>query len=201
MNRTKMLSELVAGMVGQSLDVKARFFADNTARLAEVAEVLANGFGTGHKVLLFGNGGSAADAQHIAAEFVGRFVPDRPALPALSLSTDTSILTSIANDYGFDHLFARQIEALAQPGDAAIAISTSGNSPNVLAGIAAARSKGMYTIGLTGEGGGKMAEQVEVVFRVPTRHTPRIQETHIMIGHILCELVDRLMFPELYPQD
>ena len=196
-----MLSELVAGMVGQSLDVKARFFADNTAQLAEVAEVLANSFGTGHKVLLFGNGGSAADAQHIAAEFVGRFVPDRPALPALSLSTDTSILTSVANDYGFDHLFARQIEALARPGDAAIAISTSGNSPNVLAGIAAARSKGMYTIGLTGEGGGKMAEQVEVVFRVPTRHTPRIQETHIMIGHILCELVDRLMFPELYPQD
>lgn len=200
-NRTKMLSELVAGIVGQSLDVKARFFADNTARLTEVAEMLVNGFGTGHKVLLFGNGGSAADAQHIAAEFVGRFVPDRPALPALSLSTDSSILTSVANDYGFDHLFARQIEALGQPGDTAIAISTSGNSPNVLAGIAAARSKGMYTIGLTGEAGGRMAEQVEVVFRVPSRHTPRIQETHIMIGHILCELVDRLMFPELYPQD
>jgi D-sedoheptulose 7-phosphate isomerase len=201
MNRTKMLSELIAGMVAQSLDIKARFFADNTSKLADLAEVLAHGFRRGHKVLIFGNGGSAADAQHIAAEFVGRFVPDRPALPALSLSTDTSVLTSIGNDYGFETVFARQIEALGQAGDSAIAISTSGNSPNVLAGIAAARNKGMYTIGLTGEGGGKMAEQVEVVFRVPTRYTPRIQETHIMIGHVLCELVDRLMFPELYPQD
>jgi D-sedoheptulose 7-phosphate isomerase len=201
MNRTKMLSELIAGMVAQSLDIKARFFADNTSKLADVAEVLTHGFRTGHKVLIFGNGGSAADAQHIAAEFVGRFVPDRPALPALSLSTDTSVLTSVGNDYGFEKVFARQIEALGQAGDSAIAISTSGNSPNVLAGIAAARNKGMYTIGLTGEGGGKMAEHVEVVFRVPTRYTPRIQETHIMIGHVLCELVDRLMFPELYPQD
>jgi D-sedoheptulose 7-phosphate isomerase len=201
MNRTKALSELIGGMVAQSLDVKARFFADNASRLAEVAEVLAHGFRSGHKILLFGNGGSAADAQHIAAEFVGRFVPDRPALPALSLSTDTSVLTSVGNDYGFDHIFARQIQALGQAGDTAIALSTSGNSPNVFAGIAAARSKGMYTIGFTGEGGGKMIDQVEVLFCVPTRYTPRIQETHIMIGHVLGELVDRLMFPELYPQD
>jgi D-sedoheptulose 7-phosphate isomerase len=201
MNRTKALSELIGGMVAQSLDVKARFFADNASRLAEVAEVLAHGFRSGHKILLFGNGGSAADAQHIAAEFVGRFVPDRPALPALSLSTDTSVLTSVGNDYGFHHIFARQIQALGQAGDTAIALSTSGNSPNVLAGIAAARSKGMYTIGFTGEGGGKMIDQVEVLFCVPTRYTPRIQETHIMIGHVLGELVDRLMFPELYPQD
>jgi D-sedoheptulose 7-phosphate isomerase len=201
MNRTKVLSELISGMVAQSLDVKARFFADNASRLAEVAAVLAHGFRSGHKILLFGNGGSAADAQHIAAEFVGRFVPDRPALPALSLSTDTSVLTSVGNDYGFDHIFARQIEALGQAGDTAIAMSTSGNSPNVLAGIAAARSRGMYTVGLTGEGGGKMIDQVEVLFCVPTRYTPRIQETHMMIGHVLGELVDRLMFPELYPQD
>jgi D-sedoheptulose 7-phosphate isomerase len=201
MIRTKALSELIAGMVAQSLDVKARFFADNTARLAAVAEVLAHGFRTGHKILLFGNGGSAADAQHIAAEFVGRFIPDRPALPALSLSTDTSVLTSVGNDYGFDHIFARQIQALGNAGDTAIGISTSGNSANVLAGIAAARSKGMYTIGFTGESGGKLSDQVEVLFCVPTRYTPRIQETHIMIGHVLGELVDRLMFPELYPQD
>src|SRR5262245_61965814 len=194
------LSELIGGMVAQSLDIKARFFADNASRLAEVAQVLAHGFRTDRKVLLFGNGGSAADAQHIAAELVGRFVPERPALPALSLSTDTSVLSSVANDYGFDHIFARQIEALGRPGDTVIAISTSGNSPNVLAGIAAARSKGMYTIGFTGESGGKMAEQVEVLFRVPTRYTPRIQETHIMIGHVFCELVDRLMLPELYPE-
>jgi D-sedoheptulose 7-phosphate isomerase len=122
-------------------------------------------------------------------------------LPALSLSTDTSVLTSVGNDYGFDHIFARQIQALGQEGDTAIAISTSGNSPNVLAGIAAARSKGMYTIGFTGEGGGKMVDQVEALFCVPSRYTPRIQETHIMIGHVLGELVDRLLFPELYPQD
>src|SRR5262245_42844127 len=201
MNRTKMLSELIGGIVAQSLDIKTRFFADHASRLAEAAEVVANGFRAGHKILIFGNGGSAADAQHIAAEFVGRFVPDRPALPALSLSTDTLILTSVGNDYGFDHIFARQIEALGQAGDSAIAISTSGNSPNVLAGIAAARSNGVYTVGFTGEDGGQMIDQVEVLFCVPTRYTPRIQETHIMIGHVLGELVDRLMFPELYPQD
>lgn len=178
--------------------MKTRFFAENAARLAETAAVIAHGFRAGKKVLLFGNGGSAADAQHIAAEFVGRFIPDRDPLPALSLATDTSTLTSLSNDYGFDHVFARQIAGLAQPGDTAVAISTSGNSANVVKGLDAARSKGLYTIGLTGESGGKMKNLVEVLFCVPSRHTPRIQETHIMIGHILCELVDRILFPDKY---
>ncbi len=198
MSHTKTGSDLVHEMVAESIQVKTRFFAENAARLAETAAVIAHGFRAGKKVLLFGNGGSAADAQHIAAEFVGRFIPDRDPLPALSLATDTSTLTSLSNDYGFDHVFARQIAGLAQPGDTAVAISTSGNSANVVKGLDAARSKGLYTIGLTGESGGKMKNLVEVLFCVPSRHTPRIQETHIMIGHILCELVDRILFPDKY---
>ena len=152
----------------------------------------------GAKVLFFGNGGSAADAQHLAAEFVGRFIPDRAALPAISLTTDSSVLTAIGNDYGYDHVFSRQIEALANDGDVAIAISTSGNSPNILLGIDAARERGLYTLGLTGESGGKMLDRVDVLFRVPSCITPRIQETHILLGHILCELIDRSLFPEAY---
>jgi D-sedoheptulose 7-phosphate isomerase len=188
-------------MVEDSIRVKTQFFAENSHLLAETAQVIAHGFQNGRKVLLFGNGGSAADAQHIAAEFVGRFMAERDPLPALSLSTDTSMLTAIGNDYGFDTVFARQIIALGQPGDTALAISTSGNSPNVLNGIEAAKSKGMYTVGLTGKTGGRMNGAVEVLFRVPSLHTPRIQETHIMIGHIICELIDRKMFPQKYPRD
>ena len=135
------------------------------------------------------------------AEFVGRFVAAREPLPAISLSTDTSALTALANDYGFDCVFARQIMAVAQPGDTAIAISTSGNSANVVAGIGAARSKSLYTIGLTGANGGKMRDAVEVLFCVPSVNTPRIQETHIVIGHILCELIDRILTPDKYPRD
>lgn len=192
---------LIQSMVADSIRVKSRFFSDNAETLAAVAEIMAHGFRTGRKVLLFGNGGSAADAQHIAAEFVGRFVAERDPLPALSLSTDTSTLTALGNDYGFDVVFARQIAALGQAGDTAVAISTSGNSPNVLKAISAAREKGMYTIGLTGETGGQMNGSVETIFRVPSRYTPRIQETHIMIGHILCELIDRQLFPDKYPRD
>jgi D-sedoheptulose 7-phosphate isomerase len=155
----------------------------------------------GHKVLFFGNGGSAADSQHLAAELVGRFGPDRSPLAAISLSTDTSILTAVGNDYGYENIFARQIAGLGHAGDTAIAISTSGNSPSVLGGIDVARSKGLFTVGFTGETGGKMQGRVEVLFRVPSRQTPRIQETHILLGHILCELVDRQLFPEIYPTD
>jgi D-sedoheptulose 7-phosphate isomerase len=198
MSGTNSSVDLVQRMLADSLQTKTRFFSENAARLADVAEVIAHGFRSGRKVLVFGNGGSASDAQHIAAEFVGRFLPDRKALPAISLSTDTSILTSIGNDYGFDAVFERQVDALGEPGDTALAISTSGNSSNVLRGIEAARKKGMYTVGLTGESGGQMDGMVEVLFRVPSRKTPRIQETHIMAAHILCELVDRMLFPHLY---
>ena len=145
----------------------------------------------GGKLLLFGNGGSAADATHIAAEFVGRFLLERRALPALSLSDNASAVTAIANDYGYDEVFARQVRAHAAPGDVALAISTSGSSPNVLAGVEAARSLGIPTIGLTGAGGGALHAAVDVCIEVPSDATPRIQEAHTVVAHILCELVER----------
>ena len=197
----KDAAQLIDQFVGESLRVKNEFFRVNKDTIARTVETIAHGLRNGHKVLFFGNGGSAADAQHLAAELVGRFGPNRSPLPAISLATDTSILTAVGNDYGYDTVFARQIEALGQSGDIAIAISTSGNSPSVLAAIDVARSKGLFTIGFTGETGGKMKDRVEVLFRVPSRETPRIQETHVMLGHILCELVDRELFPEIYPAD
>jgi D-sedoheptulose 7-phosphate isomerase len=145
---------------------------------------------SGRKVLLFGNGGSAADAQHIATELVVRFVKTRRALPAIALTTDTSTLTAASNDFGFRRVFARQVEALASPGDVAIALSTSGTSPNVLAGIRSARARGASVIGLTGGRGRAMARLCDACFVVPATYTPYIQEAHIAIGHILCELVD-----------
>jgi D-sedoheptulose 7-phosphate isomerase len=197
----KDAAQLIDQFVSESLRVKARFFEENKDAIVRTAETIAHGLRSGHKVLFFGNGGSAADAQHLAAELVGRFGPDRSALAGISLSTDTSILTAIGNDYGYENVFARQIAALGQAGDTAIAISTSGNSPSVIDGIDVARSKGLFTVGFTGETGGKMKDRVEVLFRVPSRQTPRIQETHILLGHILCELVDRQLFPEIYPAD
>lgn len=197
----KDATQLIDRFVSESLRVKAQFFSENAQRIADVAENMARGFRNGRKVLLFGNGGSAADAQHIAAEFVGRFIPDRRPLPALSLSTDTSVLTALGNDYGYQKVFSRQIEAVGVEGDTAVAISTSGNSPSVLEAIDTARGKGLFTVGFTGENGGKMNDRVDVLFRVPSRGTPRIQETHLLLGHILCELVDRDLFPDLYPKD
>jgi D-sedoheptulose 7-phosphate isomerase len=192
---------LIERFVAESLRVKAEFFGKNAALIAETAEKMARAVGQGHKVLLFGNGGSAADAQHIAAEFVGRFMPDRLPLAALSLATDTSVLTALGNDYGYNAVFSRQIQALGNPEDIAIAISTSGNSPSILEALDVARAKRLFTIGFTGEDGGKMIGRSDVLFRVPSRMTPRIQETHITLGHVLCELVDRELFPEAYPQD
>ena len=197
----KDAAQLIDQFVGESLRVKNEFFRVNKDTIARTVETIAHGLRNGHKVLFFGNGGSAADAQHLAAELVGRFGPNRSPLPAISLATDTSVLTAVGNDYGYDKVFARQIEALGQSGDIAIAISTSGNSPSVLAAIDVARSKGLFTIGFTGETSGKMKDRVEVLFRVPSRETPRIQETHVVLGHILCELVDRELFPESYPPD
>jgi D-sedoheptulose 7-phosphate isomerase len=197
----KDAGQLIEQFVSESLRVKAQFFEENKNTIASTAETLAHALHNGRKILFFGNGGSAADAQHLTAELVGRFGPDRAPLAAIALSTDTSILTALANDYGYESVFARQIEALGQAGDAAIAISTSGNSANILAGIDAARSRGLFTAGFTGETGGKMKDRVEVLFRVPSRQTPRIQETHILLGHVLCDLIDRELFPEIYPKD
>ena len=179
----------------ESVHAKEVFLAEQTAALERAVDVVASALGADRKVLFFGNGGSAADAQHIAAELVGRFLGERRALPAIALTTDTSALTAIANDYGYDEVFARQVRALGRAGDVAIAISTSGRSPSVLRAVAAARELGMKTIGLTGGDGGELIGQVDVALRVSASTvSARIQEVHILIGHVLCELVDRTLF-------
>src|SRR5262245_34430611 len=160
-----------------------------------MVEVAVAALRRGNKILFCGNGGSAADAQHWAGELVSRFNYDRPGLAAVALTTDTSILTAIGNDYGYEHLFARQVEALGAAGDILIAISTSGRSPNVLAALRAARAKQLVTVGLTGKNTGKMEMLCEVLLSVPSSQTPRIQECHEVIGHTLCMLIEQQMFP------
>lgn len=177
--------------------MKNRAVTRNMDNLAHAAKLIAGRLANGHKIMLFGNGGSAADAQHIAAEFVNRFVVERPPLAAMALTTDTSILTSIGNDYDFDEVFSKQILALGQKDDIAIGISTSGNSGNVLKAFKSARDAGIFTMGMTGRGG-KIKDLADMVLTVGSDATPRIQETHIFMGHILCELVDRIMFPESF---
>lgn len=176
-----------------SAAVKQQFARDHADRIATVAQLLVTAFRAGQKVLLFGNGGSATDAAHIAAEFVGRYKRERAPLPAIALATDIAAITCIANDYGFDELFARQIRAHGRKGDIAIGISTSGNSPNVLNGVAAARDCGMITVAWTGGTGGKLAALVDHPFVVPSTVTARIQESHITLGHVLCELVEETL--------
>lgn len=155
-----------------------------------LGQEMSGALAAGRKILLFGNGGSAADAQHIAAELVGRFSRERRALPALALTTNTSTVTAVGNDYSYDRIFARQVEAFGASGDVAIGISTSGKSPNVIEAIRVAESIGMLTAGMTGASGRDLAELVDYCLRVPSEKTPRIQEAHILIGHILCEIVD-----------
>ena len=188
----------VCNSVRASIETKERLLSsgETLATVADVCEILVSALQRGRKVFLFGNGGSAADAQHIAAEFVGRFAFDRPALPALALSVNTSCVTAIGNDYGFDYVFARQIEALGTEGDVAIGISTSGNSPNVLLALSAAKNKGLSTVALAGCTGGKLKAVVDHCICVPSKETPRIQECHILIGHIFAELVEEIMFYE-----
>lgn len=159
-------------------------------QIKEAAEAIRTALANGHKLLLCGNGGSAADSQHIAAEFVGRFQKERGGLPAIALTVDTSILTAVGNDYGYDKVFVRQVEALANKGDVLLGISTSGNSANVIEAINLAKEKGCYTIGMTAYGGGKMAALCDVNMAVPVKVTARAQEMHILIGHIICELAD-----------
>ncbi len=166
------------------------------ALIGQVAALCVDALRGGRKLLLAGNGGSAADAQHWAGELVSRFYYDRPGLPAIALTTDSSILTAIGNDYGYDYTFARQIEALGQAGDVFLAISTSGNSPNILRAAEAARARGVKVVGFTGEGGGKLAPLADLCFRVPSGETPRIQEGHEFIGHLLCALIEQEMFPK-----
>ena len=178
----------------ESADVKVRFIRQNAEVLARAVKMIVQAFKAGHKVLLFGNGGSAADAQHIAAEFVNRFLIERPPLPAIALTTDTSILTSVSNDYGYADSFAKQVKALGKEGDVAIGISTSGAAANVLKAIKAAKEMGLKTVGLAGRDGGELAKLVDIALVVDSQIVPRIQEVHITIGHVLCEMVDRMLF-------
>jgi len=180
----------------ESIETKQSFFDANSELVANAAELMIDSIKSGGKVLVFGNGGSAADAQHIAAELVNKLTFDRPPIAAIALTTDTSILTSVGNDSTFDDLFARQVRALGRRGDVSLAISTSGNSPNVLRAVEASRELGIKTIALSGRDGGKLADAVDVALIVRAASTQRIQETHITIGHILCEIVETALFPE-----
>jgi D-sedoheptulose 7-phosphate isomerase len=183
----------------ESARVKQAFAEECADAMARAAALVIEAFRAGRKVLLFGNGGSAADAQHIADEWTGRFKRERPPLPALALTANTSDLTAIGNDYGFEQVFARLVTAHGRPGDVALALSTSGNSPNVLVAVAEARRLGLVTIGLTGKGGGKLAREVDVALVVPSDATERIQESHVTFLHALCEMVDDALFPASAP--
>jgi D-sedoheptulose 7-phosphate isomerase len=164
-------------------------------QIGQAVAICVNALQNGRKILLAGNGGSAADAQHWAGELVSRFYYDRPGLPAIALTTDSSILTAIGNDYGYDYTFARQVEALGQAGDVFIALSTSGNSPNILRAVNAAKAKDLRVIGFSGQDGGKLAPLVDLCFCIPSTETPRIQEGHEFIGHLLCSLIEAEVFP------
>ena len=189
------VKELILRRFTESARVKIDFAERSAEAILASAELVAEAFRSGHKLLLFGNGGSASDAQHIAAEFVNRFQIDRPALPAIALTTDTSALTSIGNDRDFREVFARQVQALGREGDVAIAISTSGNSPNVLRAVEAAREIPLQVIGFTGRDGGRLARLCNIALAVPSDCVSHIQESHITAGHVICELVDRMLFP------
>lgn len=184
----------------QTMQLLASFMEEQTEVLTAAARMLARAFQDGHTVLIFGNGGSAADAQHLAAEFVNRFQVERPPLAALALTTDTSILTAVGNDYDFQQVFVKQIQALGKKGDVAWGISTSGASPNVVQGLQTAREQGLHTLAVTGRDGGAMARLADICLIVRSHDTPRIQEVQITIGHILCDLVDFLLFPDRFDQ-
>lgn len=187
----------IKNYIQSSIDVKQHVLNDTVLldTVAEVVEKCTHALKSGNKILLAGNGGSAADAQHIAAEFVSRFFYDRPGLPAMALTTDTSILTAIGNDYGYDKVFARQIQAMGNPGDVFIGITTSGNSTNVIKAIEEANQKGLFTIGLCGNKGA-ILELANLSLSIPNHVTPYIQECHIMLGHIICAMIERNIFPQ-----
>ena len=196
------MKERIERAFQESIAAKALFLKEHAANLQSVVELIAARLLAGNKVLFFGNGGSAADAQHLAAEFVNRFMLERPPLPALALTTDTSVLTSIGNDYGYAEVFAKQVKALGREGDVAIALSTSGNSPNVLRAVETARRMGIATVGLLGKGGGELYDRVDVGIVVPlATSSDRIQEVHIKLLHIVIEAVERELFPQNYRRD
>lgn len=187
--------------IADSIKVKQDLLADDTLirRIADVSQHMVEALGRGNRVIFAGNGGSAADAQHLAAEFVSRFEFDRPGLPALSLSTDTSMITAIGNDYGYERLFLRQLQAQARRGDVFVGLTTSGRSPNVLAAFGACPELGVASVALCGLGG-ELEGKVDHLLRIPSRHTPRIQECHILVGHMICAEVELQVFGHLAPK-
>jgi len=193
--RGKLLRERILDIFRESIGVKEKFITEQVSALEGLIRSLAGVLSCGRKVLIFGNGGSAADAQHIAAEFVNRYLTDRPPLPAVALTTDTSILTAIANDFSFDEIFEKQIKALGSNGDAAWGISTSGRSANVIRGLKAAREMGLLTVGTGGPAIGAMKEVCDHYLSVEGASTPRIQETHLLVAHTIVEMVDHMLFP------
>jgi D-sedoheptulose 7-phosphate isomerase len=195
------MKDLIEKILDESLKVKETSIRNNIKGLILLGEKIATAFTNDHKIMLCGNGGSAADAQHIAAEFVNRFELERPPLPALALTTDTSIITSIGNDYSFDDIFSKQVKALGLEGDILLAISTSGNSVNVLNAAEAARAQDLYVCGMTGGDGGKLKGIADSCLIVDSKSTARIQETHILMGHIICMLVDYMLFQQGIPED
>jgi len=194
MHMESSMREFASAAVKNAIAALEAFAREGLDPVVRAAETMAQAMTSGRKVLVFGNGGSAADAQHFVAELVNRYQLERPPLPALALTTDTSTLTSIANDYHFDEIFVRQIKALGLEADVALGISTSGRSPNVLKGLAAAKSRGLVTVGLTGAGGGEMKPLCDILIAAPSEDTPRVQEVHAVVVHLLCELVDIRLF-------
>lgn len=188
------MEDYIVKIFRESSQLKEIFVNENLSKIVSVVEAVTGVLKAGNKILLFGNGGSAADAQHLAAEFVNRFIIERPPLPAIALSTDTSVITSIGNDYDFSEIFSKQIRAIGQTGDIAWGISTSGNSPNVVKALEMAKKIGMITIGLTGKDGGKILQMVDYSLHVSSQSVPRIQEVHITLGHVICEMVDFKLF-------
>jgi D-sedoheptulose 7-phosphate isomerase len=191
-----MSSDIIRNNIERSIEVHGRLLGDCLPALTAASDALVLAYRSGHKALFFGNGGSAADAQHLAAEFLGRYLRERDPLPALALHTNSSAVTAISNDYGYEQVFARQLRALAMPGDVAVGITTSGNSPSVIQALMCARRLGLFTIALTGRSGGQLHGLVDVLIAVPSEETPRIQECHILFGHALCDAVEQAVLFE-----
>lgn len=188
----------IKNIISSSIEVKNKILNDDTllATVEQTAKLIAEAFRNGHRVYLCGNGGSAADAQHLAAEFTGRFYSDREPLPAEALHVNTSFLTAVANDYSYDEIYQRAVKAHGRKGDVLIGLSTSGNSKNIVLAQEEGKKRGMIVISFTGEGGGKMKDSCDYLLNVPSKDTPRIQESHIMLGHIICEMVEEELFPK-----
>ena len=187
-----MITGILRSNIQRSIETHNRLLEECLPSLTAAANALIGAYRSGRKAFFFGNGGSAADAQHLAAEFVGRYLRERNPMPALALNVNSSVITAIGNDYGYNEVFARQLQALANPGDVAVAISTSGNSANVVEAVKCARRLGVFTIGLTGMSGGLLRGLVDVLIAIPSHETPRIQECHILVGHALCDVVEQL---------